>query len=79
MLDSGPFVLHRKHQIHGSFQIMGEPQGRAKNDTSFPKCKGMLSNLLQREASYHIDFKTFNSRNTELELKLGPVSSLGGG
>ena len=54
-------------------QLTGEPQGPAKNDTSGRKCKGMLSNLLEREASYHIDFKTFNSRNTELEVTLGPV------
>jgi len=30
VLDSGPFVLHRKVQIHGSFQLTGEPQGAIK-------------------------------------------------
>src|SRR6185437_15680253 len=34
-----------------------------QNDTSNPKCKGMLSNLPQREARYHTDFKAFISRN----------------
>lgn len=42
-----------------------------QNDTTNAKCKGMLSNLLPREASYHIDFTTFSSRNTELGRKSG--------
>lgn len=49
-----------------------------QNDTSNLKCKGMLSNLLQREASYHIDFTTFTSRNTELGRKSSRVLMRGG-
>lgn len=79
MLDSGPFVLHRKIQIHGSFQLTGEPQGAIKNDTSNPKCKGMLSNLVQREASYHIDFRAFISRNHGQSVLPNPISGMVGG
>ena len=44
-----------------------------QNDTSNPNCKGMLSNLLLREASYHIDFMAFTSRNTKLGGKSSTV------
>ncbi len=43
-----------------------------QNDTFTCECKGMLSNLLSREASYHIDFMPFTSRNAGLVEKSSP-------